>query len=192
MFENQRSTRDDESGLPESLPYSCLTSLTDVVDTSDWRRLTEKYELAFEPSCHRELTHWQCRHGDWKNHKHEAVVLFVAALEAVACGTVSAVFLHEVSRLHQWLARALEIPGQQFSADGQAAEWEQRPGTVTLCPAMCLHLRQAGFLLPFRDSPLLIHFRQSSPFLLLEEALSNPGWERIPVWRTPHGKIRQV
>ena len=131
MFENQRSTRDDESGLPESLPYSCLTSLTDVVDTSDWRRLTEKYELAFEPSCHRELTHWQCRHGDWKNHKHEAVVLFVAALEAVACGTVSAVFLHEVSRLHQWLARALEIPGQQFSADGQAAEWEQRPGSVT-------------------------------------------------------------
>ncbi|MCX7423523.1 MAG: hypothetical protein NT013_28855 [Planctomycetia bacterium] len=133
-----------------------MTSLTDAVDTSDWRRLTEKYELVDEPSCHRELTHWHCRDGVWKNHKHEALVLFVAALEAVSYGTVSAVFLHEVSRLRQWLARALEIPGEQFSADGQAADWEQRPGTVTLCPAMCLHLRQAGFLLPFRDPPLVL------------------------------------
>ena len=147
-------TFDDELGLPESLPYCCLTLLSDGVKGIYWRRLAEKYELAFEPSCHRELTHWHCRDGVCKNPKHEALVLFVVALEAVSCGTVSAVFLHEVSRLHQWLARALEIPGQQFSADGQAADWEQRPGTVTLCPATCLHLRQSGFLLPFRD-PLL-------------------------------------
>ncbi|MCX7419170.1 MAG: hypothetical protein NT013_06490, partial [Planctomycetia bacterium] len=50
-------TREDESALPESLPYSCLTCLTEGMDTLLWQRLVEKYGLAFEASGRPEFAH---------------------------------------------------------------------------------------------------------------------------------------
>ena len=150
-------SRDFET-LPENPPYACLSAVVNTVSARRWITLVDKYGLTSSRSNVEGVVHFDCKQLRMPSHKHEAIVLFVSALEAIVAGLLQDVSLYEVNRLRPWLASAMNLSGEEFESCGNVVEAGELAGCCWICESTAMHLRQAGFVLPDAGGAVALTF----------------------------------
>ncbi len=142
----------------ESWPYSCL-SVRCPLDSLHLTNLIEPLGLITRPSQLIGGLHIVANERSAGEHKHQAVRLFVAALKLDSLQHAHGLVLHEVSRLHEHLARSVGRDATPYTACGQANRLLPASGSLAICPATQMHLCQAGF--PFRPLEFILRMNRT-------------------------------
>ena len=131
--------------FPESSPVSCL-SVCGAIPLSVLSGVCAQFELVVSASESESQRHLFLADRVEGEHKRQAVVLFVAGLILATRSPNAAFVLHEIRRLHGWLAAAVGRDASEYTPDGQLRAIGWQPLQFRLAAPSWWHLQQAGFV----------------------------------------------
>lgn len=134
-----------DTSLPESSPVSCL-SVCGAISPSVLREVCSQFDLVDSASEGEGQRHLFLADRVEGAHKRQAVVLFVAGLMLATRSPNAAFVLHEIRRLHLWLAAAVGRDASEYTPDGQLRAIGWQPLQFRLAAPSWWHLQQAGFV----------------------------------------------